>query len=259
MASGPVTAWQIEGEKVKVVTDFLFLGSKITEDVDCSHEIRRQLLLGRKAMTNLDRVLKSRDITLLTKVGIGLSSGQVQLWELDHKEDRMPDNWCLWVVVLEKTPESPLESKKIKLVNLKENQSWILVGRTDAEIETPVFWSSDAYSWLTGEVPDEGKDWGQQKRVSEDEMAGWHHWLIEHKLGQTSGDGEGQRPWHAVVHGITMSDMTGQLNSNNSLGDLKIIKEMEHWRWKIPSVMSILNRRSMLTGFVTTMSLIPHL
>ena len=79
MASGPVTAWQIEGEKVKVVTDFLFLGSKITEDVDCSHEIRRQLLLGRKAMTNLDRVLKSRDITLLTKVGIGLSSGQVQL------------------------------------------------------------------------------------------------------------------------------------------------------------------------------------
>ena len=79
MASGPVTAWQIEGEKVKVVTDFLFLGSKITEDVDCSHEIRRQLLLGRKAMTNLDRVLKSRDITLLTKIGIGLSSGQVQL------------------------------------------------------------------------------------------------------------------------------------------------------------------------------------
>ena len=79
MASGPITAWQIEGEKVEVETDFLFLGSKITVDGDCSHEVRRQWLLGRKAMTNLDRVLKSRDITLLTKVGIGLSSGQVQL------------------------------------------------------------------------------------------------------------------------------------------------------------------------------------
>ena len=82
MASGPVTAWQIEGEKVKVVTDFLFLGSKITEDVDCSHEIRRQLLLGRKAMTNLDRVLKSRDITLLTKIGIGLSKRVTCLHQL---------------------------------------------------------------------------------------------------------------------------------------------------------------------------------
>ena len=79
MASGPITAWQIEGEKVEVETDFLFLGSKITVDGDCSHEVRRQWLLGRKAMTNLDRVLKSRDITLLTKIGIGLSSGQVQL------------------------------------------------------------------------------------------------------------------------------------------------------------------------------------
>ena len=125
--------------------------------------------------------------------GYGLSSGKVQLWELDHKEDRMPNNWCLQVVVLEKTPESPLKSKKIKLVNLKENQSWILVGRTDAEAETPVFCSSDVNRRLIGKVPNAGKDWGQkEKRASEDKMAGWHHQCKEHELGQTVGDGERQ-------------------------------------------------------------------
>ena len=134
--------------------------------------------------------MKSRDITLLTKVGIGLSSGQVQLWELDHKEDRMPDNWCLWVVVLEKTPESPLDSKEIKPVSLKGDQPWIFTGRTKAE--APGFCSSDENRWLNGKVPDTEKDWGQKKRVSEDEMAGWHHWCNQHELGQTSGDDEGQ-------------------------------------------------------------------
>ena len=123
--------------------DFLFVGSKITADGGCSHEIRRRLLLGRKAVTNLDSVLKSRDITLLAKVrnsqGYDLPSDHTQLWELDHKEDRAPNNWCLRTVVLEKTPETPLDSKEIKLVNLKGNQPWILFGRTGAEAETPAF------------------------------------------------------------------------------------------------------------------------
>ena len=158
MASGSITAWQIEGEKVQVVTDFLFLGSKITGDCDYSHEIRRQLLLGRKAMTNLDSVLKSRDITLLTKVhtvkAMVFPRGHVWLWELDHKEGTELKNWCLRTVVLERTPGSPLDSKEIKPVSLKRNQSWILVGRTNAEAETPVFWSSDAKNWLIGKVPD---------------------------------------------------------------------------------------------------------
>ena len=105
----------------------------------------------------------------------------------------MPKNWCLWTVVLEKTPESPLDSKEIKPVNLKQDQPWIFTGRTDAEAEAPVFWSSDMNRGLIIKVPDAGKNWGQkEKRVSEDEMAGWHHRLNERKLGQTLGDGEGQ-------------------------------------------------------------------
>ena len=155
--------------------------------------------------------------------GCGLPSGHVCLWELDCKECKMPKNWCFQTVVLGKTPESPLYSKIIP-VNLKGNQPWILVGRTDAEAEALVFWSSEANSWLMGKVPDAGKDWGQkEKRASEDEMAGWHHRYNGHELGQTSGDGEGQRglaccsPW-----GCKESDTTGQLNNHKS-----IVKEEE--------------------------------
>ena len=126
---------------------------------------------------------------------------------LDCKEDRMPKNWCLQAMVPEKSA-SPLDSKEIKPVNLKGNQPWILPGRTDAEVETPVFWSSDANSWFIGKVPDAGKDWGPKKRISEDEMAEWHHWCNGHELGQTLRAGEGQRglvccrSWgHRVGHG----------------------------------------------------------
>ena len=137
-------AWQIEEEKVGVVTDFVILGFKITADGDCSHEIRRCLLLSRKAVTNLDSVLKNR---------------------------HYPTNRGLYC------------------------QGY-------AEVETPVFWSSDASSWLIRKVPDAGKDWGQKKkRAPEDEMTGWHHQCNGHELRQISGDGEGQRglaccsPW----------------------------------------------------------------
>ena len=142
MASGPITAWQIEGEKVEAVTDFLFLGSKITADGDCSHEIRRQLLLGRKVRTNLDSVEKQRRYSANKgpySQGYGLSSGHLQLWELDHNEGRTPKNWCIRTVVLEKTPERPLDIKEIKPANLKGDQSWIFTGRTDAEAEALVF------------------------------------------------------------------------------------------------------------------------
>ena len=172
---------------MKVLTDFLFLGSKITTNGDCSHEIRRHLLLARKAMTNLDSVL----ITLPTKAhiysqGYGLPTGHVWLWELDHKEGRVLKNWCLQIVVLEKTPESSLDSTEIKPVNLKGDQPWILFGRTDAE--TPLSWSSDVNRWLIAEIPDADKGWEQkEKRVSEDKMAGWHHRSSGHELGQTLG------------------------------------------------------------------------
>ena len=124
----------------ETVTDLILRGSKITADGDCSHEIKRCLLLGRKAMTNLDSILKSRDITLLTKVCLwqsyGFSSSHVWMWELDCKESWATKNWYFWTVVLENTLESPSDCK-IKPVNPKGNQSWIFIGRTDGEAETP--------------------------------------------------------------------------------------------------------------------------
>jgi len=120
MASGPITSWQIDGETVETVSDFTFLGSKITADGDFSHEIKRCLLLGRKVMTNLDSIFKSRDITLPTKgpssQGYGFSSGHVWMWELDCEESWVPKNGCFWTVVLEKTLESPLDCKEIQPV-----------------------------------------------------------------------------------------------------------------------------------------------
>ena len=115
------------------------------------------------------------------------------MWELDHKEERVPKNRCFWTVVLEKTLESPLDCKEIKPVNPKGDQSWIFIERTDAEAEAPILWPPDAKSWLTGKDPDAGKDWGQKEQgTTEDEMVGWHHQLDGHEFEQAPGDGEGQ-------------------------------------------------------------------
>ena len=139
-------------------------GSKITVDGDCSHEIKRRLFLGRKFMTNLDSILKSRDITLPTKVCLVKAMGfpvvmyACESWTF-YKESWAPKNWCFWTVVLEKTLESPLDCKEIQPVHLKGDQSWIFIGRTDAEAETPIFWLPDAKNWLIWKDPDAGKDW----------------------------------------------------------------------------------------------------
>ena len=134
MASVPITSGQIVGETMETVTDFIFLGSQTTADGDCSHEIKRHLLCGRKVMTNLDSILKSRDITLPTNFhlvkAMVFSSSHVWMWKLDYKESWVLKNWCFWTVVLEKTLESPLYCKEIKPVNPKGNQSWIFIGRT---------------------------------------------------------------------------------------------------------------------------------
>ena len=178
-ASGPITSWQIEEEKVEAVTDFLSMGSKITADGDCCQslpEIKRHLLLGRKAMTNLDSVLKSKDIYLFADKGLysqsyGLSSSHVQMWELDHKEGWASKNWCFQTVVLEKVLDNPLDSKEIKPVNPKRNQPWIFIGRTDDEAEVPILGLPDAKSWLIGKDAVAGKDWGQEEKgVTEDGM-----------------------------------------------------------------------------------------
>ena len=139
-------------------------------------------------MTNLDSILKSRDYYFANKgscsQGYGFSSSHVWMWELDYKESWALKNWCFWTVVLEKTLESPLDSKEIKPVHPKGDQSWVFIGRTDAEAETPILWPPDAKSWLIGKGPNTGKDWGQEEKgMTEDEMAGWHHWLYGHGFG----------------------------------------------------------------------------
>ena len=197
MASGPITSWEINGGTVETMSDFIFLGSKITADGDCSREIKRCLLLGRRVMTNLDSILESRDITLPTKglssQGYGFSSSHVWTWELDYKESWALKNWCFWTVVLEKTLESPLDFKEIKPVNHKGNQSWIFIGRTDAEAETLIFWPPDSKNRLLGKVVDAGKDWKQEEKgMTEDEMVGWPHWLNGCEFEQALGFGNGQ-------------------------------------------------------------------
>ena len=123
----------------------------------------------------------------------GFSSRHVWMWAVDHKEGWTPKNWCFWIVVLETTLESPLDSKEVKPVNPKGNQPWIFIGKTDAEAEASILWSPDADSQLTGKDPDAGKDWRQEERgMTEDEMAGWHHWLNGLEFEQTLGDREGQ-------------------------------------------------------------------
>ena len=173
MASGSITSWQIEGGKWKE-DRFYFLGLQSHCNGDCNHEIKRHLLLGRTVMTNLDSILKSRDITLLTKVyivkAIIFPIYHVWMWEFDHTVGWALKNWCFWSVVLEKILESSLDCKEIHLVNPKRNQPLIFTGRTDAEAEALILWPTDAKSRLTGKDANAGKDWRKKENiVAEDE------------------------------------------------------------------------------------------
>ena len=163
---------------------YFFWVSKITAVGDCSHGIKRLLLLGRKVMTNLDIILKSRHYFAnkgASSQGYGFSSGHVWMWELDYKESWEPKNWYFWTLVLEKTLESPLDCKEIQPVHPKGDQSCVFIGRTDAEGETSIFWPPHGRSWVVGKDPDAGRDWGQEEKgMTEDEMVGWHHQLHGH-------------------------------------------------------------------------------
>ena len=164
----------------------LFWGApKITVDGDRSHEIKRCLLLGRKVMTNLDSILKSRDITLPAKFLLvkAILFPVVMYGELNYKERWALKNWCFWTMVLEKTLDCPLDFKEIQLVHPKGDQSWIFIGRTDIEAETPILGPPDVKDWLIREDPDAGKDWGwEEKGMTEDEMVEWYHRLDGHEF-----------------------------------------------------------------------------
>ena len=159
-----------------------------TTDGDCSHEIKRHLLLRRQVMTNLDSLLKSRDIILPTKVCLVKTMvfpvvmyGR-ESWTI--KKAWASKNRCFWTVVLEKTLESPLDCKEIQPVHPKGNQSWMFIGRTHAEAETPILWPPHAKRWLSGKDSDAGRDWGQEEKgMTENEMAGQHHRLDGHEFG----------------------------------------------------------------------------
>ena len=160
-------------------------------------------------MTNLDNILKEQRHYFANKSpssqGCGFSSSHVWMWELYHKESWVPMNWCFWIVVLEKTLESPLDCKEIQPVHPKGDQSWMFIGWSDVEAETPILWPPDAKNWLIWKHPDAGKDWGQKKGTTEDEMADGITVSIDMSLGRLWDLVLDKEAWHAAAHEVTKS------------------------------------------------------
>ena len=183
--------WGNHGNSIRLI----FLGIKITEDGDCGHEIKRCLLLGRKAMTNLDKILKNRDSTLPTMVHplkamvFPVVMYGCESWTIRNTEHQRVDafeQWCWRRLLI-----APWTTRRSNQSILKEISPWIFIGRTDAETEAPKLWPPDGKNWLIWKDPDAGKDWRQEEKgMTEDEMVGWHHWFNGHEFEQAPGVGD---------------------------------------------------------------------
>ena len=186
MASGPTTSWEIDGKTMETVIGFIFFGSKISADGDCSHEIKRHLLLGRKVMTNLDSILKSRDVTLRKKVH--LVKAMVfpvviygcESWTIKKVECQRIDAFELWCC--RRLLRVPWTARRSNQYILKEISHGYSLEGLMLKLKTPILWPPDAKSWLTGKDPDAGKDWRWEEKGTTDEMVGWHHWLDGHEF-----------------------------------------------------------------------------
>ena len=185
MASGPITSWQI-GKKWKQWQTLFWWAPKSLHMVSAVLKLKDACSLQEKLWQPRQHIEKQRHYFANkspSSQGYGFSSGHIWRWELDYREGWVQKNWCFWTVVLEKTLESPLDCKEIQPVHPKGGQSWVFIGRTDAEAETPKLWPPDAKNWLIGKDPDAGKDWGQEEKwMTEDEMVEWHHRLNGHKF-----------------------------------------------------------------------------
>ena len=187
MASGLITSWQIDGERVETVAGFIFSGLQnhckwwlqpwnlktLTPWKESYDQPRRRIKKQRCYFANNSP----------SSQGHGFPGSHIWIWELDYKDSWAPKNWCFWTVMLEKTLESPLDCKETQPVHPKGDQSWVFFERTNAKAETPILWSPEPKSWLIWKDPDARKIWRQEKGTTEDEMVGWHHWLNGHEFG----------------------------------------------------------------------------
>ena len=183
MAFGPITSWQIDRKQWKQRLTLFFGAPKSLQMVNAAMKLKDAYSLEGNLWPNYIAYSKAetllcqqRSIYVNKGQGYGFSSGHVWMWELDHKESWAQKNWCFWTVLLEKTLENPLDCKEIQPVHPKGDWSWVFIGRTDVEAETPILWPPNEKSWLIWKDPDAGKDWKQEEKgTTEDEMVGRHH------------------------------------------------------------------------------------